>query len=199
MSSIGILIGFYGYLFPGNINLMVVHLYTSKQYKLLWQMLALIALFESLYCAAVLYSLQALHKESYWYHIVEIVSYIMILLMGIWMLFEKKTTAKAASNNTVYRGLLSIIIHPQQIPFWLVAGVLLNATLRFSDGCKNLLPFVGFNAIGTLLVMLCYMLVGSKLIHYFKLNLAQINRVMGSLYVLLALYHLVIQIINLKS
>lgn len=191
MSSIGILVGFYGYLVPGNINLMVVHLYTSKQYRLLWQMLVLIALFESLYCATVLYSLQVLHKQSQWYHVVEIISYIMILLMGIWMVFEKKTTAKAASNNTVYRGLLSIIIHPQQIPFWLVAGVLLNTSLKFTNGWKNLLPFVGYNAIGTLLVMLCYMLVGSKLIQYFKLNLSQINKVMGSLYLLLALYHLV--------
>jgi small neutral amino acid transporter SnatA (MarC family) len=199
MSSIGILIGFYGYLFPGNINLMVVHLYTSKQYKLLWKMLVLIALFESFYCTVVLYSLQALHKESYWYHIVEIVSYVMILMMGIWMVFEKKTNTKAASDNTVYRGLLSVIIHPQQIPFWLVVGVLLNATLRFSDGWNNLLPFVGFNAIGTLLVMVCYMLLGSKLIHYFKLNLTQINKVMGSLYVLLALYHLTSLILNLKS
>lgn len=199
MSIIGILVGFYGYLFPGNINLMVVHLYTSKQYRLLLQILALIALFESIYCAAVLYSLQALHKESYWYHIVEIVSYVMILVMGIWMVFEKKTNIKVTSDNTVYRGLLSVIIHPQQIPFWLVAGVLLNATLRFSDGWKNLLPFVGFNAIGTVLVMVCYMLVGSKLIHYFKLNLTQINRVMGSLYVLLALYHLISLIINHQS
>lgn len=199
MSIIGILVGFYGYLFPGNINLMVVHLYTSKQYRLLLQMLALIALFESMYCAAVLYSLQALHKQTSWYHVIEILSYVMILLMGSWMLFEKKTNAKAASNNTVYRGLLSVIVHPQQIPFWLVAGVLLSATLRFSDGWKNLLSFVGFNAIGTVLVMVCYMLVGSKLIQYFKLNLAQINKVMGSLYVLLALYHLISLISNFKS
>lgn len=191
MSSIGILVGFYGYLFPGNISLMVVHLHASKQYKLLCQMLALIALFESLYCAAVLYSLQMLHKQSQWYYVVEIASYVMILLMGIWMVFENKTTAKAASNNTVYRGLLSIIIHPQQIPFWLVAGLLLNTSLKFTNGWKNLLPFVGCNAVGTLLVMVCYMLIGSKLIQYFKLNLSQINKVMGSLYVLLALYHLV--------
>jgi len=199
MSSIGVLVGFYGYLFPGNINLMVVHLYASKQYRLLCQMLVLIAVFESLYCATVLYSLQALQKQTSWYQVIEVLSYGMILLMGIWMLFESKTSTKAASNNTVYRGLLSVIVHPQQIPFWLVAGVLLNATLRFSDGWKNLLSFVGFNAIGTVLVMLCYMLLGSKLIQYFKLNLTQINKVMGSLYVLLALYHIISLISNFKS
>jgi predicted small secreted protein len=198
MSSIGILVGFYGYLFPGNINLMVVHLYISKQYKLLWLMLASIVFFESLYCTAVLYSLQALQKKSGWYLVVEIISYTMVLLMGIWMILEKKASAKTTSNNTVYRGLLSSIIHPQQIPFWMVAGVLLNGVLNFSDGWKILLPFVGFNALGTILVMFSYMILGSKLIHYFKLNLTQINKVMGSFYILLVLYHLISILPNLK-
>jgi predicted small secreted protein len=199
MSSIGILVGFYGYLFPGNINLMVVHLYTSKQYKLLWLMLASIAFFESLYCAAVLYSLQALQKQSGWYHVVEVISYTMVLLMGFWMVLEKKASTKTTSNNTVYRGLLSSIIHPQQIPFWMVAGVLLNGVLKFSDSWKILLPFVGFNALGTILVMFSYMILGGKLIHYFKLNLSQINKVMGSFYIVLALYHLILIILNLQS
>jgi hypothetical protein len=36
MSIIGIPVGFYGYLFPGNINLMVVELYAAKKFKLLF-------------------------------------------------------------------------------------------------------------------------------------------------------------------
>ncbi len=189
MISIGILIGFYGYLFPGNINLMVVHLYTSKQHRLLYQMLALIVLFESLYCAAVLYSLQALHMQSQWYHVVEMASYGMLLIMGVWMVLEKKNNSKTTSDNTVYRGLISIVIHPQQIPYWMVAGVLLQATLKFSEGWSHLLPFVCFNAIGTLLVMLFYLLVGGKLILYLKINLLQLNKIMGAVYFFLAIYH----------
>ncbi len=191
MSSIGILIGFYGYLFPGNINLMVVHLYASKQYKLLWSMLLLIVLFESMYCGISLYFLGSLHINSTWYAIIELVSFILILMMGLWMVFENRKDTKAAQQNTVFRGVFSIIVHPQQMPFWIVAGVLLNGLIKFDMNVSTFLPFVMFNAIGTLLVMLCYMLLGNKLIRYFKLNLAQINKVMGGLYVLVALYHLI--------
>jgi hypothetical protein len=191
MSIIGILVGFYGYLFPGNINLMVVHLYTSKQYRLLWLMLLLIVLFESLYCGISLYFLGGLHSNTKWYTIIEIVSFILILIMGLWMIFENKKDTKTTQQNTVYRGVFSIIIHPQQIPFWIVAGVLLNGLIQFDMKLSSLLPFILCNAIGTLLVMVSYMFLGNKLIRYFKLNLAQINKVMGSFYVLLALYHLV--------
>jgi putative Ca2+/H+ antiporter (TMEM165/GDT1 family) len=144
-----------------------------------------------LYCGISLYFLGGVHANTKWYTVIEIVSFILILIMGLWMVFENKKDIKTTQQNTIYRGVFSTIIHPQQIPFWIVAGVLLNATLRFSDGLNNLLSFVGFNVIGTLLVMLCYMFLGTKLISYFKLNLAQINKVMGVFYVLLASYHLI--------
>lgn len=191
MSSIGILIGFYGYLFPGNINLMVVHLYASKQYKLLWLMLLLIVLFETLYCAGSLYFLRSLQTNTKWYSIIELISFILILIMGLWMVFENKKDAKTTQQNTLYRGIFSMIVHPQQIPFWIVAGVLLNGLIQFDTNLSSLLPFILCNAIGTLLVMVSYMFLGNKLISYFKLNLAQINKVMGSFYVLLAVYHLI--------
>lgn len=191
MSSIGILIGFYGYLFPGNINLMVVHLYASKQYKLLWLMLLLIVLFETLYCAGSLYFLGSLQTNTKWYSIIELISFILILIMGLWMVFENKKDAKTTQQNTLYRGIFSMIVHPQQIPFWIVAGVLLNGLIQFDTNLSSLLPFILCNAIGTLLVMVSYMFLGNKFISYFKLNLAQINKVMGSFYVLLAVYHLI--------
>lgn len=191
MSIIGILVGFYGYLFPGNINLMVVHLYTTKQYQLLWIVLAFMALFESLYCAGVLYSLQSLHKQSEWYTVVEILSYCMLFLMGIWMVLEKKKSDRGAGNQTLYRGLLSILIHPQQIPFWTVWGVMLKGSLLLGSGTKSLLPFVVFNALGAVLAMLCYMFIGSKFIHYLKINLVQMNKIIGGLYMFLAMYHFV--------
>jgi hypothetical protein len=191
MSSIGILIGFYGYLFPGNINLMVVHLYASKQYKLLWLMLLLIVLFETLYCAGSLYFLGSLQTNTKWYSIIELISFILILIMGLWMVFENKKDAKTTQQNTLYRGIFSMIVHPQQIPFWIVAGVLLNGLIQFDTNLSSLLPFILCNAIGTLLVMVSYMFLGNKLISYFKLNLAQINKVMGCFYVLLAVYHLI--------
>jgi hypothetical protein len=47
-----------------------------------------------------------------------------------------------------------------------------------------------FNAIGTSIAMLLYMIVGKKLLNFFHFNISQINKVMGCLYILLVLYHL---------
>jgi putative Ca2+/H+ antiporter (TMEM165/GDT1 family) len=190
MSSIGILIGFYGYLFPGNINLMVVNIYATKRCKLLWLMLFLIMLFESIYCTASLYFLSTLQASLKLYKVIEIVSFILVLIMGLWMVFERKKEAASTHKNTVYRGVFSMIIHPQQIPFWIVVGVFISPFLRYNMDIGKLLPFVGFNAIGTVLAMLFYMIFGNKLLIYFKLNITQINKVMGGFYVLLALYNL---------
>lgn len=187
MSSIGIPIGFYGYIFPGNINLMVVELYSSKKYKSLLLALSLILLFETIYCIISLLLLNTFKLNPSIYKTIEIISYAMVLLMGLWMIFENKKDKQKSQNNTVYRGALSIIFHPQQIPFWVIMGVVINKFVPFTTNNLALYQFAFFNAIGTFLAMLFYMVLGSRLFNYLKLNISEINKVMGILYVVLAL------------
>ena len=66
MSIIGLPIGLYGYLFPGNINLMVLDLYASKKYRILAAVLLLIIVFESIYCLLTLLLLGGLKESSQW-------------------------------------------------------------------------------------------------------------------------------------
>jgi len=192
MSFIGIPIGFYGYIFPGNINLMVVELYNSSRFKFLFFTLALILIFETFYCIVSLLLLNTLKLNTSIYSTIELVSYIMILLMGLWMVVESKKDEQKSRKNTVYRGLLSIVFHPQQIPFWVIMGVVVNKFVPFSSNHQALYQFAFFNALGTLLAMLFYMVLGSKLFNYLKLNILQINKVMGSVYMILAFYGLFI-------
>ena len=189
MILIGIPIGFYGYLFPGNINLMVLELYNTKRYQLLLLMMILIVVFESIYCFASLTFLQGIKSNVKFYSTIEIVSYLLIFIMGLWMLFEKKNNKTSVHQNTITRGMISIIIHPQQIPFWVIAGVLVNRVVNVNMNLWTLSVFVLFNAIGTLLVMFSYMFFGKKILGYFKLNISHINKAMGVVYILLALYH----------
>ena len=150
---------------------------------------SLILVFESIYCMASLTLLNSIKSNQKLYTSIESFSYVMILLLGSWMLFEKRKNEIKSYKNTVYRGVLSIIIHPQQIPFWVVAGVLIS---RFTDLTTNkysLLLFVLCNAIGTSLAMLIYMFVGKRILNFFKFNIAQINKVMGGVYILLVLHH----------
>jgi hypothetical protein len=196
MSLLGLPIGFYGYMFPGNINLMVLELYGSKKYKMLFIILALIVFFESSYAIVSLFYLNKVKENVQLYTIIEIVSYLLILVMGIWMLFENKNNNQVSQKNTLYRGILSIIIHPQQIPFWLIIGVVVNPIINFGMDITSILGFLFFNAIGTLLVMLIYMIYGNRLMHYFKLKLNLLNTIMGALYISLALFSVTKLFIN---
>jgi small neutral amino acid transporter SnatA (MarC family) len=96
----GIAIGFYGYLFPGNINLMVVDLFHSKHYKRLVLVLALIVLFESIYASISLIFLNEFNTTTTLYKNVEFAAGILILIMGLWMIFENKNNQSIKTHYT---------------------------------------------------------------------------------------------------
>ncbi|MBC7935176.1 MAG: hypothetical protein H7Y86_07440 [Rhizobacter sp.] len=182
MSIIGIPVGVYGYIFPGNINIMVLDLYASKKYRILAAVILLIIIFESIYCLLTLLLLGGSKESSHWYKSLEIGSFILILAIGIWMLMESRKSKQAVQKSTLYRGINNVIVHPQLIPFWLIIGVVINPLMKFGMDVFALAGFVIFNAIGTLMAMAVYMIFGNKLLQYFNLNLSTINRVMGFVY-----------------
>jgi small neutral amino acid transporter SnatA (MarC family) len=186
----GIAIGFYGYLFPGNINLMVLDLFRSKHYKRLVLALALIVLFESIYASISLIFLNEFNTTTTLYKNVEFAAGILILIMGLWMIFENKNNQKTIHKNTLYRGLLSIVIHPQQVPFWIIAGIFIKKLLQNNLNNWDIIGLVIGNGIGTLLLMVAYMIFGNILLNYFNLNIAYTNKVIGVVYILLAVYGL---------
>lgn len=182
---LGLLIGFYGYLFPSNINLMILELYRSKKYDLLFLISVLVVVFESLYCFFTLRFL-ANSLDAKHFNYLEKSAYILMLIMGCWMIFEKKTTRKA-QKNMVYRGLISTIFHPQQIFFWTFMGIIFESIKIISKDVISLGGFVIFNAVGTVLVLGCYAFWGDKLMSILDLKMYQLNKVIGVLYVGIAL------------
>ena len=190
LSLIGLPIGLYGYLFPGNINLMVLHLYGAKRHKMLLAVLTLVVIFESLYCLVTLLYLKSIKSNIRLSLDLEIVAYILVFIMGSWMMFENKSEVKVTQNNTLYRGLFNIVIHPQQIPFWIVIGIIIDPILHLGSDWKILAGFIFSNALGTLLIMFIYMIYGNKLMQYFKLRLSQVNTAIGLLYIATAVFSL---------
>ncbi len=190
MSFIGIPIGFYAYILPGNINLMVLELYGLKKYQFLLLTLALILIFETIYCFVSIMLLSTLKLNHEIYRAIEIISFLMLIIMGLWMLFESNINSEKAQRNRVYRGLLSIVFHPQQIPYWVVMGILVNKIIPISSSNIALSEFAFFNAIGTLLAMLFYMGFGLRILNFFKLNSGQLNKIIGVVYILLASHSL---------
>ncbi|MFY7965207.1 MAG: hypothetical protein ACOVO1_09950 [Chitinophagaceae bacterium] len=189
MSIIGIPIGFYGYLFPGNINLMILELYINKQFNKLLIVMGLVLLFESLYCFFTLHFLYKTNINRTIFHNLEISAYLLTLAMGLWMLFEKAKPKSSTSSN-IYRGIFSAVIHPQQIPFWLFIGVLFNGVINLSSSIASLVYFVLFNAIGTFLILMFYAYFGNKIIVTLNLRMNQINKVVGVVYIIIAILSL---------
>ncbi len=196
MSIIGLPIGLYGYIFPGNINIMVLDLYVSKKYGILLVVLTLIVVFESIYCILTLLLLGGLKSDSFLYKLLEVGSFILILGMGIWMLLESRKSKQAVQKNTLRRGIINIIVHPQQIPFWLIIGVVVDPLMKFGMDVFAMAGFFIFDAIGTLLAMAIYMIFGSKILQYFRLNLSHINRAMGFGYIAIGCYSLLLFLIG---
>lgn len=184
--------GLYGYIFPGNINLMILELYTSKRHRFLIVMLALVVVFESIYCLGSLLFINTLKNNTRLFLGIESVSYILLFILGLWMLLERKGNNKQPHKNTIVRGILAVIIHPQQIPYWLIAGSILSESLNLIPTNRAILTFIFFNAIGTLLIMLTYMFLGKRILNYFKMNIFLLNKVMGIVYILLFFTHMFI-------
>ncbi len=186
MSWIGILIGFYGYLFPGNINLMVVNLFQLKQYRFLTFILFLILLFESFYGVTTLLFLKIIYHNQFLYKTIEIFSLLLLFLLGIWMIIDGKKDIQTVQTNTNRRGIFSIIVHPQQIPFWMAITTLLSHAIY-----ENITLFILYNAIGVLLLMVTYMLLGKLLFTYFNVNIILINKIIGFVYIGLSVYSII--------
>ena len=194
MSWIGILIGFYGYLFPGNINLMVVNLYHSKQYRHLSYILLLIVIFESIYSIITLLFIKSILNHQLLFKGVEVFSLLLLCVLGTWMIIDRKKDVQTVQINTNRRGIFSIIIHPQQIPFWMAITTFLSDIIY-----KNVPLFIFYNAIGVFLLMATYMVVGKFLISYFKVNLQIINKIIGFVYIGLSVYSIIHLLLHPKS
>lgn len=188
ISIIGIPLGFYGYLFPGNINLMVLELYRAKKVHFLVFVLFLIVLFESLYCWFSLNFLVEFKSSEQFNTQFEIAAYILLASMGVWMIFENKKEEVKIQRNMIFRGIFSIVFNPQQIPFWLIFGIIVSKYIPLHVGFSNLFLFIFFNCLGTLLAMFAYMYFGIKLFKFLNLNLARLNKVMGLVYILIAVF-----------
>lgn len=176
---IGLLIGIWGYLIVGNINLSVIELSEKKNSRWLIFFIALAILFEFLYCFFTLYALQYLMDFPTVISIAQYTSVAFLLIIGFWSLLEKVKTPKELSRNIIRRGYWSIVVHPQQIPFWFFWGIILMDKEWLSTSTGSLIGFSLANSIGGLLILICYAFFGSKIIKMLNLNRRVIKNFVG--------------------
>lgn len=186
--GISFLLGFWGYLMIANINLAVLELAKHGTRTQLTRYIVVCLFFEFVYCFGSLYFLNYLKIYPQVILIAQYIAIVLLLILGFWALLEKSKDIIIERKNIIRRGYWSIIIHPQQIPFWLLWGIFLMERNIISTDAVSLLFFAAFNIFGAFCMLMCYVMFGNKLISLIKLNLSVIKKVVGVLCIATAIY-----------
>lgn len=172
-------VGMYGYLFPGNINTLMLALYQRNRYYLLLGILLLALLFEFAYCYVSISFYTTIAGNRTVTVALKLAGCIIGLILGYWILLEKAKPGASSNNKHVTRGIISIVLHPQQITYWLFIYALLSPL----GVITSVWQFALFNVLGCALIFTVYIWFGSKLVTALRLNERAIQKMIGVLYV----------------
>jgi len=182
MISIAFCAGLYGYLFPGNINTMLMQLGETKRYVLLFTLMLLALGAEYAYCFFSITALSMLQSHDILIRSLSIAGCVLGFVFGIWILATRKQDMKQGGSAVIARGLISMIIHPQQIPFWISVYSL---SIPFG-GIPHASLFALGDVAGSLVVYLLYAFAGSVLLRKLRVSYSHIQTTAGLLYLVSA-------------
>lgn len=189
MVLIGFLLGFIGYLPPGNINLTVVQVALGSKRQTLWAFILFVAFMELLYCFACLMGLNYLLKETGLLRTLSWISVFLFLLLAIWILLQRDQPKQENKlNHSLLRGILIAIFNPLQVPFWLAWGVYVLKNGWVEHTAPALVVFSVLSALGTIVILWMYARAGLQLVERLNLRQLWLNRFIAGMLLLLAVY-----------
>jgi threonine/homoserine/homoserine lactone efflux protein len=186
--ALGFILGFVGYLPPGNINLAVVRLAISHTRGRLWGFIAFATIMEFLYCLGCLTGLDLLMQQPNLVIVLQWLAVFIFAGLGLLSIFHDEDAVKIPALSGFGRGIFAAVINPLQVPFWLVWGVYLNDKLK--GGFLSITIFAFITSIGTTCILWIYAVGGKKLIENMKLERKIIDRIIGLLLIGLAVLQL---------
>ena len=184
----GFMLGFVGYLPPGNINLTVVQLSIHQAKNRLWSFILLATIMEFLYCLGCLIGLDFLMHQPNLVHVLQWSSVFIFAALGFLAFFHNEDTSKTQVLSGFGRGVFATIVNPLQIPFWLVWGVYLSDKLK--GDIPTIALFAAITAAGTVGILWIYAVGGKKLVEWLKLERKLLDRIIGLVLIGLALLQL---------
>ena len=186
-------LGFVGYLPLGNINLTVVQMSVSEE-KRKWQTFILFAaLMEFIYCFGSLSGMNMLRKDEQLLFALNWSGVVIFFVLGILSLLqkEKPERKKELFSADIKRGVLIAIFNPLQIPFWMIWGVYVMENGWVKSTYNSIAVFSFVCALGTIAVLYMYAVAGKKIVERLNVNRTLLNRFIGVLLLVLALYQMV--------
>lgn len=185
MILLGFLIGFVGYLPPGNINLTAVQLGLDNHKERLWTFIWFAAIMEFVYCYGCIWGVNFLLQKPDWVNLLEWMAVVIFVVLGIISMLPSNSKV-SANFSGIRRGIIVAILNPLQIPFWLFWGVYIIQNNWISGSNLSIIIFSIITSLGTVAVLWMYAILGKKFVERLNLNRDVLNRTIGALLLLLA-------------
>ena len=190
MIFIGFLIGFMGYLPPGNINLTVVQMSIGRSKDRLWYFILFAAVMEFIYCFGSLTGLKFLVEKPDWVTAMKWSSVIVFGVLGI-LSFVQKVKDPSKLSSGIGKGIIIAILNPLQIPFWLIWGVYVMQNSWVQPNHVSIIIFSIITAAGSFTILWLYSVVGRKLEDTLIAHQRAMNVIIGIVFIGLAVIELV--------
>ena len=188
--AFGFMLGFMGYVPPGNINLSVVQLALGQHRNRLWLFILLATVMEFVYCMGCLTGLDLLLSQPQLVIVLKWISVFIFAVLGLLSYFHNEENIRVQALSGFGRGVFTAIINPLQIPFWLVWGVYLTENKWIDGNLASTAIFALVTSLGTVCVLWLYAIGGKKVVETMKLERKLLDRIIGLLLISLAFWQL---------
>jgi threonine/homoserine/homoserine lactone efflux protein len=188
--AFGFILGFMGYVPPGNINMTVVLLALNDRQNRLRFFILFAVVMEFLYCLGCLTGLDLLLHQGHLVIVLKWISVVIFALLGLLSFFHNEDTSKIQALSGFGRGVFATVINPLQIPFWLIWGVYLTENKWLRTDIASTALFSAVTSVGTLCILWLYAVGGKRLVEQMKLERKLLDRLIGILLISLAVWQL---------
>ena len=178
---IAFFIGAWGYCQVGIVNMCIIELSIQHKKRAIIYLILTAFLCEFIYCFVLLYLLQIVLANQNIIWIAKIFTFFVFFGLSIFIFYDifkvnyLQNTPKTVSTHTLYVAYISLIIHPQQVPFWLLWGTYLIQSNLLAFDVQFITLFSGFVGFGTCFVFSCYAYFGGLLIQKLKISQIQLR------------------------
>jgi cytochrome c biogenesis protein CcdA len=200
--GLGLLVGIYGYLFPGYINLGVFQLGMNAKKQEIQKVLFIIAFVEIPYCFFSMSSMHWIIQQSILLIIIKWLIVILLLGLGIMTFVNAKKENHTIENNMKKTASLDskkllffAIFNPFQLSAWAIWGTYFIEKSWFEWTRTSIFIFSIGASIGVYFILLAYSYMGQKLIQYFSSHREKINYGMAFLLIGLGVFQFIRNII----
>ena len=195
---IGILVGIYGYMMPGYINLSVFQLGMQVHKKALYQVLVIIAVIEFPYCFLSMIAMKWLMEQDLILLILKWLIVVVLFIVAFISLLtaKKKSVSQAVPSENLDRKQINKLIvfaifNPFQLSAWAIWGAYFIEKKWFSWTPFSISIFSLGATIGVAIILYVYAIAGKKMVSYFSSYRMQIDYGISGILFLLAIVQLV--------